>query len=214
MEEADEQMAEPEAATRRSAFAHLRAAVAARFADRSISQDQVAKAAENTQTFKSDLADVVGREGADAAPAAGESAERQRARLAPLKLVAAQRVDLGSGKERRPSKRNGSASAETAPSGEAASGFAAYAIQVGARALPDLLEAAASHITFVEAAPEFSRPQLMARLREVEGEDFGREESLRCFGQLLRSGKIQKIEGGRFTASPDIGFKPTARAAG
>jgi hypothetical protein len=212
MEEADEQMAEPEAATRRSAFAHLRAAVAARFADRSISQDQMAKAAENTRTFKSDLADVVEREKATIAPAGAQPATHKGSRLAPLKLVAAQRVDLSTGTQGTTGQRQALGDANKAPVGVADPGFAAYAQRVGARTLADLLEAAASHFTFVEAAPEFSRPQLIARVREVE--DFGREETLRCFGQLLRSGKIVKTEGGRFTAAADIGFRPTARAAG
>jgi hypothetical protein len=214
MEEADEQMAEPEAATRRSAFAHLRAAVAARFADRSISQDQVAKAAENAQTFKSDLADAVDKQGAAAAPEAETSSASARSRPAPLKLAAAQRVDLGADSAEVSAQRRGSGPADIASSADAASDFATYADRVGARALPDLLEAAASHITFVEDLSEFSRPQLLARVREVDGGEFGREESLRCFGQLLRSGKITKIKGGRFTAAADIGFRPTARAAG
>jgi hypothetical protein len=54
----------------------------------------------------------------------------------------------------------------------------------------------------------------MTKVRQVENEGFNREDSLRSFGQLLRSGKIQKIKGGRFTVSEDIGFKPDERAAG
>jgi len=48
----------------------------------------------------------------------------------------------------------------------------------------------------------------MTRVREVMGEDFSREDGLRAFGQLLREGKILKLEGGRFTVSDSIGFQP------
>ena len=53
----------------------------------------------------------------------------------------------------------------------------------------------------------------MTMLREAEPADTSREDRLRSFGQLLREGKIAKIEGGRFTASDRIGFRPK-RAAG
>ena len=94
-------------------------------------------------------------------------------------------------------------------------GFAAFASEMGATSLPDLLDAAAAYMSFVEGQEDFSRPQLMTRVRQAsEGSGFTREDGLRSFGQLLRSGKIEKMKGGRFAASEDIGFKPDARAAG
>ena len=85
---------------------------------------------------------------------------------------------------------------------------------MGATKLPELLEAAAAYMSFVEGRDQFSRPQLMGKVRQVQREDFTREDGLRSFGQLLRAGKIEKIKGGRFTVSEDIGYRPDHRAAG
>ena len=95
-----------------------------------------------------------------------------------------------------------------------ADSFADYASELGAVKLPDLLEAAASYMSFVEGRDQFSRPQLMNKVRQVEQDEFSREDGLRSFGQLLRAGKIEKIKGGRFTVTGDIGYRPDTRAAG
>ena len=96
-----------------------------------------------------------------------------------------------------------------------AGGFARFAEEQGAHSLPELLEAAAAYLSFVEGQEQFSRPQLMNKVRALQLEHFDREESLRSFGQLLRDGKIEKAGGGRFSASSDIGFRPGGkRAAG
>ena len=92
--------------------------------------------------------------------------------------------------------------------------FASYAKQMGAKDLPQLLEAAAAYLSFVEGREEFSRPQLMNKVRQLPSIEFNREDGLRSFGLLLREGKICKNGGGRFTASVDIGFRPAKRAAG
>ena len=84
----------------------------------------------------------------------------------------------------------------------------------GAIELPALLEAAASYLSFVEGRDQFSRPQLMNTVRQVEKDEFSREDGLRSFGQLLRAGKIEKTKGGRFAVTNDIGFRPDERAVG
>ena len=89
-------------------------------------------------------------------------------------------------------------------------GFAAYAQDVGAADLPELLEAAAAYMSYVEGRDQFSRPQLMTTLRQAEVTDSSREDRLRSFGQLLREGKIRKTSGGRFTAAETISYKPAA----
>jgi hypothetical protein len=103
---------------------------------------------------------------------------------------------------------------ETAETTGTDTGFVEFAESQGAHTLPELLEAAASYMSFVEGRDQFSRPQLMTKLLQAEGEASSREERLRSFGQLLREGKIEKKGGGRFAASDNIGFKPDARAAG
>ena len=92
--------------------------------------------------------------------------------------------------------------------------FAAFAREAGAKDLPELLEAAAAYMSFVEGWEQFSRPQLMTRVKQVENSGFNREDGLRTFGQLLREGKIEKTSGGRFTASERINFRPARKAAG
>ena len=93
--------------------------------------------------------------------------------------------------------------------------FVAFAESVGARSLPDLLEAAAAYTAFVEEQPSFSRPQIMRRAAAIEtDEEFTREAGLRSFGQLLRQGKIRKLQRGQFTISENTRFRPEARIAG
>ena len=101
-----------------------------------------------------------------------------------------------------------------AASASDATSFEDFASEMGAVQLTDLLEAAAAYLSFVEGHEQFSRPQLMNKVRQVELDNFTREDSLRSFGKLLREGKIEKLKGGRFQASDQIGFKPDARAAG
>ena len=86
-------------------------------------------------------------------------------------------------------------------------GFVAYAEEMGATALPDLLEAAAAYLADVEGRPQFSRPMLMGKLKEIEKDSFSREDGLRSFGRLLREGKLQKLSGGRFAVTEDTEFR-------
>jgi hypothetical protein len=98
-----------------------------------------------------------------------------------------------------------------------ADSFMEFAEQMGATELSDLLEAAAAYALFVEGRPHFSRPQLMKTvqvLQTASDEEYSREESLRSFGQLLRRGKIQKLQRGQFTIPQSSRFNPEARAAG
>jgi hypothetical protein len=90
-------------------------------------------------------------------------------------------------------------------------GFSDFAEELGATALPDLLEAAAAYLADVEGRTQFSRPMLMGKLREVDEEGFSREEGLRSFGKLLREGKLQKLSGGRFAVTEETEFRAEAR---
>ena len=100
------------------------------------------------------------------------------------------------------------------PSGEtAARGFADFAEQRGAVGLAALLEAAAAYTSFVEGQAEFTRPQLMRRIAEIDlGREITREEGLRSFGQLLRQGRVRKLKHGMFAVAPETGFRPEALA--
>ncbi|MEQ3708637.1 MAG: hypothetical protein ABNH38_19495 [Tateyamaria sp.] len=208
MAEAENQMEEPEGTNRRDAFAHLKAAVQAKKADSEIGNDSI----KDEGAFRSDLAEVV----KPRRPEVGTSrADRpETARPAPLKLVAEQRVDIDAAPKGPVRPRRIAAPQEVAQDTQSAENFADYAAELGANDLPALLEAAASYLSFVEGQDQFSRPQLMTKVRQIEKEDFSREDSLRSFGQLLRAGKIEKISGGRFAVTSDIGYRPEQRAAG
>ncbi|KIN61615.1 putative lipoprotein [Sulfitobacter noctilucae] len=210
--ETDQQMDEPESATRRDAFAHLRAAVAAKKADVAAGAPETSE--ETNDQYRSDLAEVV----RPRRPVSTSSRTERPAdaRPAPLKLVAEQRIDVAKPRTEGPVRpRRVAATAEVesdVPEGES---FTDFAADMGATTLPQLLEAAAAYMSFVEGREQFSRPQLMSKVRQANGDEgFSREDGLRSFGQLLRTGKIEKIKAGRFTVSDEIGYRPDQRAAG
>ena len=207
--EADQQMDDEEGKQSRDAFLHLKAAVAVKKADAGLAEPT---AEEEEVAYRSDLATAV----KPRRPSAGGARSKrptQTERPAPLKLVAEQRVDAADLDTRGPVRPRRVALQEAAVNNEAES-FVEFAEDMGASELPDLLEAAAAYMSFVEGREQFSRPQLMNKVRSVEKENFSREDGLRSFGKLLRAGKIEKIKGGRFTVTNDIGYRPDARAVG
>jgi len=232
MAKASSEMEEPQGKGRRSAIAHLRAAVAATRAEKRASNSTKSK--DDTVAYRDDLASVV-----RAVPGGKtDGAKSAKSSAAPLKLVAAQRVDgpeqpaqqASEGAQKAPRRvpvRPRRVSSDQLDREEAAksaapvsansttlSGFIDYAKSVGATQLPESTEAAAAYLTFVEGLERFSRPMLMRMAREVNIPQFTREEGLRSFGQLLREKKIDKVAGGRFTANASINFKPRDTKAG
>jgi pilus assembly protein FimV len=77
-----------------------------------------------------------------------------------------------------------------------------------------LVEAAASYICYVRGQEAFWRRKVMRLVSEVEKESFSREDTLRCFGELIRNGKIKRNEDGSYGVSNTIGYHPEERAAG
>lgn len=211
LDETNTQMREPEGNRRRSAIAHLRAAVAATRADKLLGRKK--DAAEGMQPYREDLANVVRPRRPDA-PASHTERPADQGRPAPLKLVAEQRVDSSAAAPVPRRVKLSDVEDDSLQDDDVDSGFATYAEIVGATDLSELLEAAAAYMSFVERREQFSRPQLMTKVRQAELTESSREDRLRTFGQLLREGKIEKTRGGRFTASERISFKPDARAAG
>ncbi|WP_037307594.1 hypothetical protein [Ruegeria halocynthiae] len=209
MEKAGEQMEDPATNNQRETYSHLRAAVAATQAERG--EDGNAKQDDEDAGYRNDLTSVV-------SPRRPEiqvtSMRPETDASAPLKLVAEQRVDTSQNVDTGPvMPRRVTAQPEKDAPEEG--GFALFAQEQGAQSLLDLLEAAAAYLSFIEGQEQFSRPQLMNKIRSLKQDEFNREESLRSFGQLLRDGKIEKAGGGRFAASTQIGFRPDdKRAAG
>ena len=208
MAAAEEKMEAVESTTTRNTYNHLRAAMAAAEAERSAGQDVIEE--DGDTAYRNDLASVV-----HPRRSLGDGARIGRPeRPAPLKLVAEQRVDLEKPEvPAEPVQPRRVQISDNAPESDEG-GFAKFASEVGATELPELLEAAAAYLSFVEGHDQFSRPQLMNKVRQLGTPEFNREDGLRSFGQLLREGKIEKAGGGRFTASGDIGFRPDERAAG
>ncbi len=65
-----------------------------------------------------------------------------------------------------------------------------------------MLEAAAIFSTNIQGRSYFSRPHLMRLVISLDIKTpISREEALRGFGQLLRSGRIHKVLPGRFALS-------------
>ena len=81
----------------------------------------------------------------------------------------------------------------------ATAGFAEFADRLGAESLPDLLEAAAAYTATVEGRPHFTRPQIIRQINALDPEaDARREDTLRSFGNLLRTGKIVRVKRGQY----------------
>lgn len=217
MDAAGEKLSAPEAAARHEAYSHMRAAVATTQAERDAGGTMGTHTSDDP--YRVDLAHAVRprRPGtAQTRPLrpTGES------RPAPLKLVAEQRVDDGAkGAAAGPVRPRRIATRlldeeQVTDGGPQEGGFADFAREMGATELPELLEAAAAYMSFVEGRDQFSRPQLMNKVRQANAVGFNREDGLRSFGQLLREGKIEKKGGGRFAVSGEIGFRPDEREAG
>ncbi len=208
MEQADEELSNPESSRRRAAIAQLKAAVAATEAARQLGENG-ADDAKPEDAFREDLDKVV-RPRRAARPEATES-RSERPRPAPLKLVASQRVDPAPAAPSAPVQPRRVAMSTPVAETDADS-FAEFAEEMGAKELPDLLEAAAAYTAYVEGSDDFSRPQIMKKVQATTDQSFSREDGLRSFGTLLREGRINKAGNGRFQVSDQTRFKPEQKA--
>ncbi|MGR3344236.1 MAG: hypothetical protein ACU0DI_13610 [Paracoccaceae bacterium] len=222
------ELEESEGTRRRSAIAHLKAAVAATRADEFLTKQRDEDDAKELDRYRNDLARVVRPR--RPSESSGKPTERK---MAPLMLVSEQRVDIpkmdpiaeaaaAAIRPRRVTSGNLALSEDDLAEDDSEANifrdggsFAEFAEEMGARELPDLLEAAAAYASFVEGRPHFSRPHLMKTVATLkEQQEFTREEGLRSFGILLRRGKIKKIKRGQFQISDKTRFNPETRIAG
>lgn len=211
----DERMETSESLTTHATYTQLRDAAAA--TENVLGVEQPNKSCESAEAYRADLEQIV-RPRRPVASNRGPDSRACEPRPAPLKLAAGQRVDtaLRTAKHGpvRPRRVAADPTEEATEETKNEDSFAEFADTVKATELPELLEAAAAYLIFVEGRAQFSRPQLMNRVRQIDTVSFDREAGLRSFGRLLKEGKIEKSGGGRFTASSDIGFRPVERAAG
>ena len=218
LEETDHKLNEGEGVRRRRVISQMRAAVAATKADRIFTKIITREASdEKEQTpYRKDLDKAISRK-----PSAAKSEPVANiSKSAPLVLVSSQRVDtvdlgdLSEDETPEPDAQPQREDVADEDDGKAAS-FKEFATKMGATELPDLLEAAAAYSAFVEGDPHFSRPDIMRRVARVDPAlRLSRETGLRTFGQLLRQGKIQKLQRGQFAIADDTKFNPTQRIAG
>lgn len=204
--ETDNHLNDDESVRRRRVISQMRAAVAATKADRLVSRRVTSREAEDAaerERYRDDLNDAVSEVTRPLSTRPGE----RRPSVAPLVLVSSQRVDE--------TKTAPSAEPQSHPAKGAIEDFAGFAKSMGAKELPELLEAAAAYTSFVEGQSSFSRPEIMKRVARVDPTlKLSREDGLRSFGQLLRQGKFRKLERGQFTIAEDTRFKPEQRIAG
>lgn len=90
-------------------------------------------------------------------------------------------------------------------------GFAEFAGRLGAESLPAMLEAAAAYAACIEGRPHFSRPQIMRQVTAMAGDSSSREDALRSFGALLRTGRIVKVKRGQYALSDSNNVLAEAR---
>jgi hypothetical protein len=92
------------------------------------------------------------------------------------------------------------------------SGLAAFAENVGAKSMAEMLEAAAAYATCIEKRAQFTRPQLMRRMMaSAGGKPVSREDGLRSFGTLLRTGRIEKVTRGHYCLADNSPYLAEAR---
>lgn len=196
----------PEHRRRRSAIAHLKAAVAATVAER-----HVKPGGDDTDSARS----AYQRDLDSAVRPTRPSRALGNDKMPPLMLVSEQRIDhpaeTAPVRPRRVSAGNtalkhvededlGAIETEAETDGnifQPETSFADFARRAQAEELPEILEAGAAYLIRVEGHEEFTRPRLMRLITEQTGDS--REDCLRSFGRLLREERIVKTSRGRFT---------------
>ncbi|MDV4166874.1 hypothetical protein [Rhodovulum sp. FJ3] len=214
VDEVNTKMEGTEHKRRRSAIAHLKAAVAATVAERGLgrNRDRETEAEVQRTPYRADLSAVV-------RPAAKPET---KAKMPPLMLVSEQRIDRPKAQATQRSTGNLALRAvendtlddddqdQTDDQGNIFADddtFADFAERHGAHALPDILECAAAYLARVEGQDSFTRPEVMNTVAEFMGADkFQREDGLRAFGQLLREGPLERQGRGAFTIAATSRF--------
>ncbi|MBQ2260251.1 MAG: hypothetical protein II336_02660 [Loktanella sp.] len=128
--------------------------------------------------------------------------------LPPLRLIASQRVvdpvkPIGSAEQRL---RQIAAQFE-APVAQPAS-FAQFASDHAVVEVPEMIEAAAAYLTFIQNKADFSRPEVMRIVRDHAREAVMRAKGVQVFGRLVHEGRIIQLDNGRFQIAPDTGYRP------
>ncbi|MCV6594682.1 MAG: hypothetical protein OIF48_17155 [Silicimonas sp.] len=197
MDETDNKLNEDDVVRRRRVISQMRAAVAATKADRLVTRHVPRETLEEEErsAYRDDLSQVV-RPQAATTPLPSDRPQS----APPLVLVSSQRVDE---------------EFEALDGNDTPGDFVEFARTMGATELDELLEAAAAFTVFGEGQSSFTRPEIMKRVAAVDPTiRMSREDSLRSFGQLLRTGTFRKLERGQFTIDRNTRFHPGQQIAG
>ncbi|TCP62901.1 hypothetical protein EV663_101161 [Rhodovulum bhavnagarense] len=214
VDETNTKLEGPDQKRRLAAIAHLKAAVTATVADRKLEPvpDKGAEAERQRHPYREVLAKVVRGTTAPRTPRPD-----RREPLAPLMLVSEQRVDrpetLPGDEPRAVRPRRVARVEDLASSGDstpdnlfaAEQSFTQFVQSRGAASPQTVVEAACAYLTEIEQLADFSRPQVMRLAMAELGETVLREDLLRAFGTMLRSGRLRKIDKGRFTLDGGTG---------
>lgn len=192
LSQTNDQMAGAEQRRRLATIGHLKAAVAATADDPGAGQGGDPARAER---YRADLARAV-RPALPLSPGLPPLPDR----AAPLLLAPELRIAAAP-------------EPEPEPAGPPRPDFATFADRLGARTLPDLVEAAAAFAICAEGAASFTRPALMQRLASLpDGRGGTPEDQMRGFGILLREGRIQRAGQAAFILAADATILARARA--
>jgi len=216
LEKTNTEMNEHEGSRRRSAIAHLKAAVAATRAG--AGREPVAGQDDDTMSqFRDDLAKAVRPQQQTDGPAtSGGQGQRSGIAATPLMLVPSLRVGNAgadtpqtatSAQPRRVANSDVNYDDDFVQSdATVADRFSEFVAQQDARELPEVMEAAAAYATHVEGRPHVTRPLVMSRVLE-QNNSVKREDALRTFGRLLRDGRIIRLKRGKFAVAEDTRFR-------
>ncbi|MBN2631438.1 MAG: hypothetical protein JXR75_12970 [Rhodobacteraceae bacterium] len=220
MQEASTQMAGPDTKRRLSAIAHLKAAVAATIAERKATGNTLAaNGSQRLGAYRDDLERVVRPSPVSDRPAPLVLVSEQRVDR-PAPVAAPQPAVVRPVRPQRPVSSTMAAAANATLDDDLDldddaedcaedcdinifdpdSAFPEFAEKIGANDLPKLLEAAAAYIACVEGRDSFTRPQLMRHVAAAN-DQISREDGLRSFGTLLRTGVIRRNRRGQFAIS-------------
>ncbi len=90
-----------------------------------------------------------------------------------------------------------------------------FASATGAASLTELLDASAAYSTLVRGRPSFSRGEVLDLLDQFSDEDgFSQEARIKTFGSLLRGGRIQPIDNGKYEMTNDALSEYQAKRTG
>lgn len=190
MSEADTALDAPEASARRNALAHLKAAIAATEAERKLGD--ASEGEDEVHLFRDDLE--------------AEISEDKEAALAPLRLVASQRIDVASLDDDIDLEPE----ADEAPREER---YVAFCESTKAGDEYELLESAAVFLHDHEGLEQFGRPQLIRLLQYYDPDLFDRKEGLKAFNALVDQGRLEVLENGRVTVTDKTNYRDLRQRA-